>query len=35
MTIDKLIALLKVIFDFLKKIFGFFKEIIPEQSTDK
>lgn len=34
MTIDKLIALLKVIFDFLKKLFGFFKDLIPEESTN-
>jgi len=35
MTFDKLIALLKVIFDFLKKLFGFVKDLVPEESTDK
>ena len=32
MTIDKLIALLKVIFEFLKKLFGLIKNIIPRKA---
>lgn len=35
MTIDKLIALLNVIFEFLKKLFGLIKDIVPEESTSK